>query len=100
MTENRAPSVVPTGRGDRRTKKGKRFAHSYGISRVPEMLDVAEFGRLCQQAAGVRRAPAPVMMAKKPSRRRRELDEKFDSMEEHALADGLNLSKEMATAKF
>jgi large subunit ribosomal protein L1 len=33
MTGSRAPAVVPTGRGDKRTKKGKRFAGSHGNSR-------------------------------------------------------------------
>merc|ERR1719352_920328 len=33
MSGSRAPVVVPTGRGDKRTKKGKRFAGSFGNSR-------------------------------------------------------------------
>merc|ERR1719247_2870452 len=33
MSGSRAPAVVPTGRGDKRTKKGKRFAGSHGNSR-------------------------------------------------------------------
>merc|ERR1719240_2388011 len=34
MTESRGPvELVPTGRGDKRTKRGKRFAKSFGKSR-------------------------------------------------------------------